>query len=66
MGYEDRDWYRDWWRKRHGYVEKATFRVLEAQRQREANAAIWRRLALRVVGIVLLLVFAVMVRRLLR
>lgn len=66
MGYEDRDWYRDWWRKRQGYVEKATFRVPEAQRQREANAAIWRRLALRVLGIVLLLVFLVMVRRLLR
>lgn len=27
MGMEDRDWYRDHWRKKQGYVEKAKFRV---------------------------------------
>lgn len=27
MGMEDRDWYRDWWRKKQGHVERARFRV---------------------------------------
>lgn len=27
MGAEDRDWYRDWWRKKTGYIERAVFRV---------------------------------------
>lgn len=27
MGIQDRDYYRDWWRKREGYVEKAEFRL---------------------------------------
>ena len=27
MGMQDRDYYRDWWRKKTGHVEKATFRV---------------------------------------
>ena len=66
MSFHDRDWYIDWLRKRDGYVERATFRVPDRQRQRDQNAATWRRLAVRCLGIVLLLVFAVMVRRLLR
>jgi t-SNARE complex subunit (syntaxin) len=27
MAAENRDWYRDWWRKKTGYVERAAFRV---------------------------------------
>lgn len=27
MGTEHRDWYRDWWRKKTGHVERALFRV---------------------------------------
>lgn len=27
MGIQDRDYYREWWRKRTGYVERAQFRL---------------------------------------
>lgn len=27
MGMEDRDWYRDHWRKKQGHIEKAKFRI---------------------------------------
>lgn len=27
MGIQDRDYYKEWWRKREGYVERAAFRL---------------------------------------
>ena len=34
MGIDNRDWYRTWWRKKTGYVERASFRLGEAEFQR--------------------------------
>jgi hypothetical protein len=34
MGLESRDYYRDWWRKKTGYEEKARFRVPASQEGR--------------------------------
>ena len=27
MGSQDRDWHREWWAKKQGYIEKARFRL---------------------------------------
>lgn len=32
MASDNRDWFRDWWRKKTGYVERAGFRMSEADR----------------------------------
>lgn len=42
MASDNRDWYRDWWRKKTGYVERADFRVSEADRQKAKRAREWR------------------------
>ena len=34
---ESRDWYRDWWRKRTGYEERARFRVPAGQEGRATD-----------------------------
>jgi hypothetical protein len=43
MSVEHRDWYRDWWRKKTGYVERALFRrpAREVEREREVRFANW-------------------------
>lgn len=43
MGAQDRDWYRDWWRKRLGYTEKAAFRLGHGEVLRARRASAWRR-----------------------
>lgn len=43
MAADNRDWYRDWWRKKTGYVERAAFRVSEKDRERELIRKAWRR-----------------------
>lgn len=50
MGADNRDWYREWWRKKTGYVERASFRVghdehVRAVRDRKAAVyrSAWRR-----------------------
>jgi len=43
MAGDQRDWYRDWWRKRTGYVERASFRLGEGERKRERERSDWRR-----------------------
>lgn len=43
MGSDNRDWHRDWWRKKTGYVERARFRMPEAEYQRQLRAAIFKR-----------------------
>ena len=44
MGSDNRDWHRDWWRKRMGYVERARFRLPEVEYQRRLRSAARRRL----------------------
>ena len=39
MGTDNRDWHREWWRKRTGYVERASFRMSEAERLRSLRSA---------------------------
>lgn len=41
MGIEDREYYRDWWRKKTDYVEKADFRVSEEERQQNKRSSTW-------------------------
>lgn len=43
MGSDNRDWYRDWWRRKTGYVERADFRrpAREVDRERELRWANW-------------------------
>lgn len=43
MAADQRDWYRDWWRKKTGYVERANFRISEGERQRNNFRRAWRR-----------------------
>ncbi|MDD2547348.1 MAG: hypothetical protein PHI55_13865 [Burkholderiaceae bacterium] len=43
MAADNRDWYRDWWRKKTGYVERARFRMSEHDYQRQQRAAAWRK-----------------------
>jgi hypothetical protein len=60
MASDNRDWYRDWWRKKTGYVERASFRVSEADRLRQKYVKKWwanfRKLALFVLAVVLFVV----------
>jgi hypothetical protein len=55
MAGDQRDWYREWWRKRTGYVERASFRVSEADRRRERNSALWQRNLWGTVGVLLVI-----------
>ncbi len=45
MASDDRDWHRDWWRRKTGYVERSLFRMSAAevvlQRQRAALRRRW-------------------------
>lgn len=43
MASDNRDWYRDWWRKKTNYVERAAFRISEGERKRQQFAAGWKR-----------------------
>ena len=60
MAGDQRDWYRDWWRKRTGYVERARFRMSEGDLAREKHRFAWRRNFF--VLAVLVAVFAVVVK----
>lgn len=42
MAIDTRDWYRDWWRKKTGYVERAQFRMGVAEFARYRRARAWR------------------------
>ena len=43
MAADNRDWYRDWWRKKMGYVERADFRrpAREVEREKELRFSNW-------------------------
>lgn len=43
MASDNRDWYRDWWRKKTGYVERSTFRRSHAENERAAKNGRWRK-----------------------
>ncbi len=55
MGTENRDWYRDWWRKKTGYTERADFRVSESQYRAKRRRSDWRKFWLRAAKITFLL-----------
>ena len=54
MSADNRDWYRDWWRKKTGYTEKAAFRMSETQRQNNERQRAWWRFGFKLVALVLL------------
>lgn len=56
MGTDNRDWYRDWWRRKTGYVERAAFRVGDGERKRAQHSSAWRRNAYLVLGFIVFLV----------
>ncbi len=64
MAADNRDWYRDWWRKKTGYVERAGFRVSEADRQRQLHAKAWRSVLLKALILFLILAAVVVAKRL--
>ena len=43
MAIDQREWYRDWWRKRTGYIERARFRMGEGEIARAKHNSAWRR-----------------------
>lgn len=43
MASDNRDWYRDWWRKRTGYKENATFRLGHQEQEHRRYRAAWAR-----------------------
>ena len=63
MASDNRDWYRDWWRKKTGYVERAGFRVSEADRQRQKYVSEWRAIFRKLALFVLAVVVFVVVKR---
>lgn len=64
MGSDNRDWYRDWWRKRTGYVERSSFRSSEGERRRSAHSAAWRKNWIVLAVVVCVLVALVLLKRL--
>ncbi len=65
MAGDQRDWYRDWWRKKTRYVERADFRVSFGELERSRRARAWRSQVLKVLALALLLAAAVLAKRLL-
>lgn len=53
MASDQRDWNRDWWRKRLGHVERSSFRMGEDDKRRLADRLGWRRNLLVVAALVL-------------
>lgn len=43
MGSHNRDWYRHWWAKKTGYVERSSFRLGEGDKARIRDRSAWRR-----------------------
>ncbi|REM37416.1 hypothetical protein DSI31_05235 [Mycobacterium tuberculosis] len=43
MAADQRGWYRDWWRRKTGYVERSSFRLGEDERKQMRHAKAWRR-----------------------
>lgn len=43
MGSHNRDWYRDWWARRTGYVERSAFRLGEGEKVSRLRRGHWRR-----------------------
>ena len=44
MGMDNRDWYRDFWRKKTGYTERADFRISAGQHGRNQHRRAWEAL----------------------
>ena len=66
MASDNRDWYRDWWRKKTGYVERAGFRMSEGDRQRAKHAREWRAILVKLALFVLAVMVMIVVKRTMR
>lgn len=56
MGVDGRDWYREWWRKRTRYTERAAFRLGHHEVSARKARAAWRRNGLIVAAVAVLFV----------
>jgi len=63
MASDNRDWHRDWWRKKTGYVERAGFRMSEGDSQRAKHAREWRAILVKLALFVLAVVVLIVVKR---
>ena len=63
MAADNRDWYRDWWRKKHGYTERATFRVSADEEKRQAHRAAWRSIFLKLAAVFLVVAILIAIKR---
>jgi hypothetical protein len=52
MGSHNRDWYREWWARKTGYVERSSFRLGEGDKRLIRHRSQWRRNWLIVLAIV--------------
>lgn len=64
MASDNRDWYRDWWRKKTRYVEKASFRMSQGERERQRYRSAWGRNLRLVAALVLIAVVVIVFKRL--
>lgn len=64
MSGDNRDWYRDWWRSKTGYVERSSFRISEGDRKRADHSSAWRKNWIVLGVVVALFALLVVVRRL--
>lgn len=62
MAGDQRDWYRDWWRRKTGYTERAAFRMSHADIERVKFTKAWRR-NLGIAALVVLCIVALAVLR---
>jgi hypothetical protein len=64
MGADNRDWYRDWWRKKTGYRERADFRrpARQVQREKDLRFSNWHPILKLLTGIVVVGAVAAVVR----
>lgn len=51
MGVQDRDWHREWWAKKEGYVEKARFRLPDPKPKKQYHPVFY------VLGVLVLFLF---------
>ncbi len=65
MASDNRDWVRDWWRKKTGYVERAGSRMSEADRLKAKRAAEWRAVFIKFGTLVAIVVALIVAKRLL-
>lgn len=63
MSADNRDWYKDWWRKKHGHIERAAFRISAAEEKRRAHRSSWRTVFLKIAAFFLVAAVLIAIKR---